>query len=137
MTHLELSADSKARHLRFIQRVTAAGVVWGLKSDDGWVTSSSTADHTEDQGLMPFWSDRAYAKQCATDEWAEYVPTEIPLEHFLERWMPGMHADGLLVGTNWNVHLCGYEIEPLKLREELLAANEVRSNTSLERTREG
>jgi hypothetical protein len=86
---------------------------------------------------MPFWSDRAYAKQCATDEWAEYVPTEIPLDLFLEKWMPGMHSDGLLVGTNWNVHLCGYEIEPLKLRDEIVAASAVRSNISLERTREG
>jgi hypothetical protein len=48
-----------------------------------------------------------------------------------------MHADGLLVGTNWNVHLCGYEIEPLKLRDEITAAAAVRSSISLERTREG
>jgi len=122
MAHLELSADSKARHRRFIQRVVAAGVVWGLKCNEGWVTSSSTADDTEDRGLMPFWSDRAYAKQCAKDEWAEYVPTEIPLNLFLEKWMPGMNADGLLVGTNWNAHLCGHEIEPLKLRDEIVAA---------------
>jgi hypothetical protein len=136
MAHLELSADSKARHARFVQRVAAAGVVWGLKNEDGWVTSSSTADHTEDQGLIPFWSDRAYAKQCATGEWAAHVPTEIPLDLFLEKWMSGMHGDGLLVGTNWNAHLCGHEIEPLKLRDEIVAARAARSGTSEERARE-
>jgi len=85
---------------------------------------------------MPFWSDRAYAKQCAKNGWSKCVPTEIPLDVFLEKWMPGMDADGLLVGTNWNARLCGFEIGPFKLRDQIVAARAVRSNTSLERTRE-
>jgi len=68
---------------------------------------------------MPFWSDRAYAKQCAREDWAAYEPTAIPLPAFLQHWLPGLARDGVLVGTNWNVHLIGMEIEPLKLREEL------------------
>ncbi len=63
---------------------------------------------------MPFWSDRAYARQCAGQDWSKYEPTVIPLEAFLERRLPGIAADGLLVGTHWNVQLCGYEIEPLE-----------------------
>ncbi len=122
LPHLELSIDSKVRHERFIQRVLASGAVWGLKSADGWVMSRSTAEATSGRGIMPFWSDRAYAKQCANNNWAKHVPTEIPLDIFLERWMPGMDADGLLVGTNWSAHLCGYEIEPLNLRDEMVAA---------------
>ena len=68
---------------------------------------------------MPFWSDRAYAKQCAKEDWSHYEPTPIPLPLFLERWLPGMAADGCLVGTNWNAHLCGHEIDPLELKHEL------------------
>jgi len=30
-----------------------------------------------------------------------------------------MSADGCIVGTNWNVHLCGYEIEPLDLKKKI------------------
>ena len=67
------------RHQRFVQRVVASGIVWGLKDSEGWVTSSSTDDETEDRPIMPFWSYRAYAKQCANDEWSVYEPTEIPL----------------------------------------------------------
>jgi hypothetical protein len=119
MPELDLSIASKERHERFIQRVVDSGVVWGLKDDDGWVTSSSTAEQTEERAIMPFWSDRAYAKQCAKDEWSSYEPTQIPLDLFLEHWLPGMHADGYLVGTNWNVSLCGHEIEPLQLLAEI------------------
>jgi hypothetical protein len=67
---------------------------------------------------MPFWSDRAYARQCAKEDWCDYDPTPIPLGLFLERWLPGMAADGCLVGTNWNAQLCGHEIEPLELKRE-------------------
>lgn len=84
MTQLDLTVASKERHQRFVQRVVASEIVWGLKDSEGWVTSSSTNDETEDRPIMPFWSDRAYAKQCAKDEWSEYEPTEIPLDLFLK-----------------------------------------------------
>jgi len=68
---------------------------------------------------MPFWSDLAYAKQCAKNEWADYKPTPIPLEMFLERWLTGMSADNSLVGTNWSANLCGCEVEPAELKLEI------------------
>ena len=104
-----------------MQRVVASGIVWGLKDSEGSATSSSTNDETEDRPIMPFWSDRAYAKQCAKDEWSVYEPTEIPLDLFLEHWLPGMEGDGYLVGTNWNAQLSGHEVEPLQLLEEINA----------------
>jgi hypothetical protein len=57
---------------------------------------------------MPFWSDRAYAQQCARNEWADYQATAIPLDMSLDEWLPGLAADGLLAGTNWNAHLIGW-----------------------------
>jgi hypothetical protein len=68
---------------------------------------------------MPFWSDRAYAQQCAKEEWASYTPTPIDLAQFAARWLPGLAKDGLLVGANWSAHLIGEEIEPLVLKERL------------------
>ena len=68
---------------------------------------------------MVFWSDRAYAAQCARDEWATYQPTSIPLDRFLASWLPGMAKDHLLVGTNWSVHLIGLEVPPLELLDAL------------------
>jgi hypothetical protein len=116
---LELAAASKERHERFVKRIVAAREVWGLKSEDGWACTASTAHGSKGRSVMPFWSDRAYAKQCAKEDWSHYEPTPIPLELFLECWLPGMDSNDCIVGTNWNVHLCGYEIDPPDLKQEL------------------
>lgn len=117
----DLKIASKERHDRFVQRIVATREVWGLKSDDGWAVSTSTADSTKNKSVMPFWSDLAYAKQCAKDEWTNYEPTSINLSLFMERWLSGMAKDDCLVGTNWNAQLCGYEIKPLFLKAEIEA----------------
>jgi len=116
---LDLTIASKERHQRFVQRVLSSGEVWGLKSAEGWACTGSTTNGTEGRSVMPFWSDRAYAKQCAKEDWSQYEPTAIPLALFLERWLTGMAKDGCLVGTNWNAHLCGYECEALNLKQEI------------------
>ncbi|WP_338749485.1 DUF2750 domain-containing protein [Bacillus sp. FJAT-52991] len=68
---------------------------------------------------MLFWSDEAYARQCAIEEWSDYKPSAIPLEEFMNSWLNGMDEDGLLVGVNWNAKLIGLEVEPNVLYKEL------------------
>ena len=121
---LELAAASKERHEQFVKHVVTAREVWGLKSEDGWAFTASTADGAEDRSVIPFWSDHAYAKQCAKEGWSHYEPTSIPLESFLDRWLLGMESDGCIAGTNWNAHLCGYEVEPADLKQEIEIALE-------------
>ena len=113
---LDLQISSQERHDRFVRRVAKAREVWGLKCADGWACSVSTTEAGQGRNVMPFWSDRAYAGQCSVKDWSRYEPTSIPLDMFLNRWLTGMAADGLLVGTNWSAHLCGHEIEPAELR---------------------
>jgi len=115
----ELAAASKERHDQFVRRVVTSREVWGLKSAEGWACTGSTADGNEERSVMPFWSDRAYAKRCAKDDWSDYEPTPIPLNLFLERWLTGMESDDCVVGTNWSGHLCGYEIKPKDLKIEI------------------
>lgn len=112
--------DSIDNHRRFIERVAKARVVWGLQSPKGWAAAPSN-DH-EGQEVMPFWSDRAYAARAAKDEWAEYEPTSIDIDSFIDKWLKGMNQDGLLIGTNWNARLMGLEVEPAELAAELLVA---------------
>jgi hypothetical protein len=116
---LEPAVASKERHERFVDRVVVSGEIWGLKNKDGWACSASTADGTEGKDVIPFWSDRAYAAQCAKQDWSDHDATLIPLDLFLKNWLPGMAADASLAGTNWNAELCGYEIEPLELKQQL------------------
>ena len=111
---LDNTGSSKERHRQFVQRVLDSGQVWGLESTEGWAVSGE-----EGQESMPFWSDRDAAAQCAKEEWSGYEPTAIPLEEFLDNWLPGMAEDGVVVGTNWNADLGGVESQPLALKQEL------------------
>ena len=43
----------------------------------------------------------------------------ISLDEFVRAWLSGMHADGLLVGVNFNAELADLEIEPFALAKEL------------------
>lgn len=114
---LDLTINSKRRYENFIRRVSESKLVWGLKSEDGWCVCES--NEYEDTEVMLFWSDEAYARQCAVEEWSHYKPTSIPLEEFMDSWLYGMNQDGLLVGVNWNAKLIGLEVESYDLFKEL------------------
>lgn len=118
---MNLEIDSQRRYEKFVERVSLSQGVWGLKSDDGWAIVESNA--YEDTGVMLFWSDKAYAKQCAAEEWDHYIPTLITLENFVQLWLHGLEEDELLVGVNWNKDLVGLEAEPLELLNDLQAKN--------------
>ena len=115
---LQRTEIAEDNHRRFIQRAVRSGAVWGLKSEDEtWVVSPS--NHDEDRRVMPFWSDEAYARRCRKGPWMEFLPTAIPLDLFLEKWLPGLDQRGEFVGTNWDGNLCGMEVYPLALKQQL------------------
>ena len=118
---LDDTAAAQERHERFVRRAVEGGEVWGLTDADGGSPVSQSNDD-EERGVVPFWSDRAYAAQCAREEWAEYEPLAIPLAAFVATELPRIAEAGFLVGTNWNVHLVGLEVEPSELAAELEAA---------------
>lgn len=107
------TADDEENLERFVARVLESGVVWGLKSDNGWAVCPS--NEYEDASVYPFWSDQADARMHCADEWSGCTPTAIDLDHFLEDWLPGMHGDDALVGTNWSPELIGREVEPMEV----------------------
>lgn len=108
------------RHQQFLEQVASSGQVWGLRSPESnrWCVSVSTADPKRE--VMPFWSSRGDAQCCARDRWSALEPASIPIDRFMEKWLAGMAADRVLVGTQWDASLAGLEIEPLDLRDALL-----------------
>lgn len=116
----DLEINFEQRYNEFIERIIENEVVWGLKlkDEDDWAVSES--NDYEDTGVMVFWSDKAYAKECAKEEWAEYEVTDIPLELFVKNWLTGLDEDGILVGVNWDGNLIGYETEPIELLNEIV-----------------
>lgn len=106
------------RYERFIKSVCNSEIVWGLKNHEGFASSASV--HYEDKdgepvGIICFWAEKALAKSCIKDDWSEYKLTEISLSDFMENWCVGMGNDGLLVGTEFDQNLFGFEADPYEL----------------------
>jgi hypothetical protein len=111
------------RHKNFVKKISEREIVYALKNDDGYATSNS--NEIEEDGDNPveiicFWSDKSIAESCIENEWSEYEVSELNLSEFLENWCVGMNNDGLIVGTNFDKNMFGYEIEPLDLILEII-----------------
>ena len=113
--------STEADHDRFLSQANANGQVWGLYGKTGWAVTESEDD--PDRVVYPFWSERTDAAAHCSGDWSDFSPKAIALESLLERWLPGMSDDGVLVGTNWDEELSGAEWEPLELAEQLYATN--------------
>jgi hypothetical protein len=111
-----ITTDNK--YTLFVERVAAAKLVWALKGKDGWANTHSSDDETVD--VIPFWSDRAYAKVCARDEWRGFLPVSIPLTEFLESWCIEMANEQVLAGINWDANMFGKEVTAATLAIDLL-----------------
>ena len=120
---LQDSIVTEKRHKRFIQTICESGIVYGLKSNEGFATSSSV-HYEDDEGnpikIICFWAEKALAKSCIKDNWSKYNISEIQILDFIEIWCIGMEDDGLIVGTQFDQNMFGFEAEPLELILDLI-----------------
>ena len=114
---LQDNATIETKYRLFIERTASFKLVWGLQDKQGWANSYANDDETD---LIPFWSDRAYAKACARDEWAGYSPVSIQLAEFLEKWCIGMADDNIIAGLNWDANMFGKESPALQVALDIL-----------------
>jgi hypothetical protein len=112
------TAEAQESHDRFVRTARESGLVWGLKSDQGWAVCES--NEYEETDVYPFWSDESLARAHCSEDWADFVPASLALDLFVDTWLAGMSEDGVLVGTNWDADLSGLEVEPDELAAELL-----------------
>ncbi|UPQ77031.1 DUF2750 domain-containing protein [Chryseobacterium nepalense] len=114
----------KTRHRNFVKKISEKEIVYALKNNEGYATSSSNKVKDEEGNpieIICFWSDISIAKSCIENEWNEYEISELSLSEFLENWCVGMSNDRLIIGTNFDKNLFGYEIEPLDLILEIIS----------------
>jgi hypothetical protein len=121
--------NTENKHKRFIKTICESELVYGLGNAEGLATSSSI--HYQGQNgeaikVICFWAEKSLAKSCVKNAWSEYQISEIPLVEFMENWCVGMSNDYLLVGTEFDQNMLGFEAEPLKLILDLV--NQLKMN---------
>jgi hypothetical protein len=84
-----------ARYEYCIEKIAARGEVWSLQSDEGWVVMTTQ----EGEECLPVWPHHGFAAQWADGEWADCVPEAISLDAWMNRWTPGLEADGTLLAV--------------------------------------
>ena len=105
----------------FYREVALHGSVWSLRDAGGIPAPEGDAARS-----MPFWSSRKRVETiiASVPAYAGFQPFQVPLQEFLERWLPGLERDGLKVGVNWTgTRAAGYDVEPGNVRAAIQHAN--------------
>lgn len=91
--------DPTALAVAFVREICAHGEVWTIWDGDGFPTATTATNHA----AIPFWSTerRAWALIESAEEYRDYHPRRIPLETFLDEWLPAFEQQDLRVGMNW------------------------------------
>jgi hypothetical protein len=122
-------AAAQEGHEMFLHRTVRQQSVWTVWGGTGPLIVASNyppddeADGNHvDRDVYLFFSDEAYARRALNESWPD-LPSgstrSIPLFDFLYRWLPGLHRDRHLAGTNWTGDLIGLEVEPSALQAQL------------------
>ncbi|WP_176819204.1 DUF2750 domain-containing protein [Ferrimonas sediminum] len=80
---------SKERFAQFLEQVAEHKTLWTLANEQGCVL----VDTGEEQCLL-LWPHQDLAESWATEEYAGCQPMGIPLDDFLDKWVPGLANDG-------------------------------------------
>lgn len=110
---LKLPADKRYDYC--VAQVAASGEIWSLANADGWVAFSSEGD-----ACLPVWPHADFARGWATDDWSDCEPQAIALEVWLQRWIPGMEADGTLIVVFPNDMEEGVIVSPAEMEASLM-----------------
>ncbi|QYY36750.1 DUF2750 domain-containing protein [Ruficoccus sp. ZRK36] len=89
-----MGLSAPKRYSYFIKKVADWEMVWGLYQN-GWALTQSSEGNT----VFPFWPAMEFAQLCATNEWENYSPEEIPLSDFMNDLLPKLGSDGILPGV--------------------------------------
>lgn len=109
---------SAAQASAFFREIGSDRSVWTIE-DDGGFPAPMRADGRRS---MPFWSGLSRVERiiATAPAYAQFRPHELTREGFVERWLPGLERDGLLVGLNWaGANASGYDFTPTEVLNRL------------------
>jgi hypothetical protein len=111
-----LSLPAADRYGHFIRRVADWEELWGLKSEQGWVTVRGDGGSK----CLPLWPHPDYAKLSVAPEWREAVPERIELSRFMS-WLHQIEQDGYLIAVFPTPAGLGVVVKPEQIRVHLAA----------------
>ncbi|MBV7314266.1 DUF2750 domain-containing protein [Shewanella sp. NIFS-20-20] len=109
------SMTPEGRYDLMVSLVKQEQVIWTLQDNDGCVMLT-----TDDEDCIPMWPTEEAANSWAVDDWQHCQPLAIPLNEWLERWVPGMQDDDLAVAICPVVDDLGVVVLPHELEERLV-----------------
>ncbi|MDQ0038088.1 hypothetical protein J2W30_005875 [Variovorax boronicumulans] len=112
-----LKTDGPTRYGHFVGQVADWEAVWGLRTPDGWVSGS---DETNGP-MFPVWPHEPYARMLAVDLWANATPTPIAVHDWIEKWLPGLARDRVMVAVFPTPEGKIVLVDPLQLRSDIEA----------------
>lgn len=107
--------DAEQRYHHFLQQAVTQGEIWILKDQEGCVSLSA-----DDEDCIPVWPHPDYARAWAGDEFADCETYAVPLKTWLDRWVKGMHEDGVSVAVFPLADADGVVEDPETVADDLL-----------------
>jgi len=108
--------QAEDRHEHFIRSTVSDGAVWALKNDVGLANWS---DDDAQPSIVPLWSERESAVECAAAKFQGYLPERLDLEFLIATLLPELEGNGLWVGTNLTPQMTGVDVPAGKLLEKI------------------
>lgn len=99
----------------FVEAVIDSGRVWTLGRDEGTVLMSF-----EGEDCLPVWPHPDFAEQWISGDWSDCRPLSIDMPAWLERWLPGLHEDGVVLAVFPSTEEEGMVIAPEELKQTLV-----------------
>jgi Protein of unknown function (DUF2750) len=109
------SLAAPERYAYFVRKVADFEEVWGLFAG-GW----ATATDADGRKVLPFWPEEPFAKSCADGPWSGYMPRAIALHDFMDKWLPGMQKDEIMIGVFPTPAEKGVVVSPHVLADDLI-----------------
>ncbi len=105
---------SAAHSAAFRREVPREGRVWSIRDAVG----HPAPPDPDGRRAMPFWSKSSRAERVvgAVAAYRSFDVVEIPVDDWLDSWLPGLQSDGLLVGVNWaGARATGFDLTPAQV----------------------
>ncbi len=110
-----LRTEGPKRYKYLVRSVVESQLVWSLAGPDGWVLMGDA----EDRELTPIWPYAQCAQAFAVDEWRDTEPRSIPLDEWLENWIPGLAEDERLIAAFPVPSGQGVIVSPDRLKQDI------------------